>query len=364
VILHAGEDRGSVLLFSIVAGAWTLQSFLSLALGVARRTEYRRVLGYGIAATAALAFFLALVTGWMSGPVAGSVRNLATGFQVVTLVLWYLGVSLLAKRRDALGKRERRAPEVLTVTLSVLTWMWLASEGAHLAVEIARPGEDPGSVLLFSIVACAWTIQSFVGLALGILQKRTYRRAIGYGVAATAMLAFFLAQGAGWSTGAMAGLPIRNLAAEFQVMTLVLWLLGATLLARHRGALGASETKAPEVLTVAFNLMLMTWTAQQSSLFARVFDTVEARRAAAVITSGAWVLQALALFLVGWRRRSAFLRWLGLGLFGITLAKVALFDLAFVDVFWRFLIAIGFGVVLLGISYVYQRSRLGQAAGS
>jgi uncharacterized membrane protein len=74
------------------------------------------------------------------------------------------------------------------------------------------------------------------------------------------------------------------------------------------------------------------------------------------------VLQAATLFVVGWRARSPFLRWLGLGLFGVTLAKVALFDLAFVDVFWRFLVAIGFGAVLLAISYVYQRSRLGGRA--
>jgi uncharacterized membrane protein len=135
-----------------------------------------------------------------------------------------------------------------------------------------------------------------------------------------------------------------------------------TLLARARERLLPPERRAPEVLTCAFNLLLMCWTAQQASLYARIFGTVEARRFAAVATSGAWVLQAATLFVVGWRARSPFLRWLGLGLFGVTLAKVALFDLAFVDVFWRFLVAIGFGAVLLAISYVYQRSRLGGRA--
>jgi uncharacterized membrane protein len=177
------------------------------------------------------------------------------------------------------------------------------------------------------------------------------------------MVAFFLGQFVGWWLDPVASAPIRTVAAEIQVGTLLLWLLGTTLIANGRRVLGEEERRAPEVLTVVLNLMLVTWTAQQSSLFARVIGTADARRTAAVLTSGAWVLQALTLFLVGWRTRSAFLRWLGLGLFGVTLVKVALFDLAFVDVFWRFLVAIGFGVVLLAISYVYQRSRLGRDPG-
>ena len=41
-------------------------------------------------------------------------------------------------------------------------------------------------------------------------------------------------------------------------------------------------------------------------------------------------------------------------LVGITLIKFALVDLRTVDVFWRFVTAIGVGVVLLAISYAYQ----------
>ncbi len=75
----------------------------------------------------------------------------------------------------------------------------------------------------------------------------------------------------------------------------------------------------------------------------------------AFLSSALWTLQAAGLVAAGWRRRSAYLRWLGLGLLGLTVAKFALADLAEVDVFWRFVSAVLVGVVLLAVSYFYQR---------
>lgn len=63
----------------------------------------------------------------------------------------------------------------------------------------------------------------------------------------------------------------------------------------------------------------------------------------------------MTLLVVGWMRRSAFLRWSGLGLTGITVLKFLVADLQTVDVFWRFLTAIVVGAALLGISDAYQR---------
>ena len=80
---------------------------------------------------------------------------------------------------------------------------------------------------------------------------------------------------------------------------------------------------------------------------------------AAPFTSAGWLLQALVLLVLGWTRRSAFLRWAGLALTGITVLKFLVADLQTVDVFWRFLTAIVVGAALLGISYAYQRRARG-----
>jgi uncharacterized membrane protein len=42
-------------------------------------------------------------------------------------------------------------------------------------------------------------------------------------------------------------------------------------------------------------------------------------------------------------------------LVGITIVKFVVADLQRVDIFWRFVIALGVGAVLLVVSFVYQR---------
>jgi len=82
----------------------------------------------------------------------------------------------------------------------------------------------------------------------------------------------------------------------------------------------------------------------------------ELRALAGTLTSAGWLLEAIAAFVLGWFRRSAFLRWTGLVLIGVTVIKFVLVDLASADPFWRFLTAIGAGVAMLVLSYVYQRA--------
>jgi len=83
----------------------------------------------------------------------------------------------------------------------------------------------------------------------------------------------------------------------------------------------------------------------------------------AVFASAAYTIQAGVLLALGWRSGSAFLRWLGLGLFGLTVLKFLVVDLQNADVFWRFLTAIAVGAVLLVVSYLYQRRARERARG-
>jgi len=119
-------------------------------------------------------------------------------------------------------------------------------------------------------------------------------------------------------------------------------------------------------------LMLMLWGAQESNHLARALEgggvrwrqltgpervAIESKvtMVRAFTTSALWTLQAMALVAAGWRRKSSFLRWLGLALVGLTVAKFVFADLAEVDLFWRFTSAMMVGVVLMGVSFFYQR---------
>ncbi|MEK7560579.1 MAG: DUF2339 domain-containing protein [Patescibacteria group bacterium] len=68
-----------------------------------------------------------------------------------------------------------------------------------------------------------------------------------------------------------------------------------------------------------------------------------------------WALYATALITIGILRTARNLRWAALGLFGITIFKVFLIDLANLQTLYRIISFIGLGVVLLLASYLYFR---------
>ena len=68
-----------------------------------------------------------------------------------------------------------------------------------------------------------------------------------------------------------------------------------------------------------------------------------------------WTLYATALILFGMVRRSPLLRWQALALFAIVAAKVFLFDLSSLSRFYRIISFFVLGVLLLAVSFLYQR---------
>lgn len=71
--------------------------------------------------------------------------------------------------------------------------------------------------------------------------------------------------------------------------------------------------------------------------------------------STAWIIYAILLFAIGLWRKFPILRWIAIGLFGVSIFKIFLYDLAFLDTLYRIFLFIGLGVILLLISYIYQR---------
>jgi uncharacterized membrane protein len=74
--------------------------------------------------------------------------------------------------------------------------------------------------------------------------------------------------------------------------------------------------------------------------------------------SAIWLLYGVALMAFGFWRKSSFIRWQALILIALTTAKVFLNDISQLGGSYRILSFVVLGVVLLGISYVYQRDWL------
>jgi uncharacterized membrane protein len=131
----------------------------------------------------------------------------------------------------------------------------------------------------------------------------------------------------------------------------------------------ATERETPflYVAVVALNLLaLMSFTMEASDYFDRQMIssgdylgyTHQLSLARGFTYSSIWLVYGAALMMVGFWKRSAFVRWQSLILIAFTIAKVFLYDFSQLGGSYRILSFIALGAVLLGISFIYQRDWL------
>lgn len=71
--------------------------------------------------------------------------------------------------------------------------------------------------------------------------------------------------------------------------------------------------------------------------------------------SGTWLFFSIVLMVVGLWKRHRNVRLVAIGLFGITILKIFIYDLSFLETLYRIFSFMGLGVILLGVSYLYQK---------
>jgi uncharacterized membrane protein len=369
--------------------AWCVEGTLLVWLGLRARGEWLRRCGYAVSALGTL-WVLATVYSpgaWQRDqlPIVypAAIRDLVCILTVLS------GAWLLARGRAHLSAAERRIPEIWAAAGNLMLLAWTGREAAHLALalegeggrwahprDLAAPrGDQRLNALTASLMGLLWMAQSAVLMGVGRRPGRGFLRTCGYAAGALAALVAFVGLNLpdGWSNDL---LPILHPTGLLTLGTVALIAAMAAGIARRRERLGANERRMPETLTVAASLLMLGWTALEADHLARTISGIPGVWAphaagdgranvervgvlAASFTSAGWLVQALTLLALGWTRRSAFLRWTGLGLTGITVLKFVVVDLQTVDVFWRFLTAIVVGAALLGISYAYQRRTRG-----
>jgi uncharacterized membrane protein len=127
----------------------------------------------------------------------------------------------------------------------------------------------------------------------------------------------------------------------------------------HADAVRGGEPAAFGVLAVAAHALTVWSLTEEIGVWYLLQPssglTADTRHAQGLTVSLFWTLYATALLGVGVKAPSALLRWLGLALFGVTTLKVFLYDLADLAGFYRILSAIALGVMLLIVSFFYQR---------
>lgn len=346
--------------------AWAAEGVVLVYFGLRARSPWLRVMGYAVETVAALSF----LSGLFSTEAMERIRTPLASFtglrDLATAIVLLTGGRLLSRTRELLTRRERRVPEIWLGVGNLFLALWIGREAGHLAsnwVSGGVAGYSPTArfALSAALTGFGWMVQSAVLLALSRRGESRFLRWLGHaaGVFACWTVLFSLFERGTWREG---GWPVLHPSGLFTLVAILLATAATAYLRANRSILTGAERRAPEAWAATASVLWMAWTAREAGNLARalVADPEAYARVAtfsAAFTSGAWLVQSVALMALGWFRGSAFLRWSGLALLAITVAKFLFYDLRTVDLFWRFLTAAIVGAALLAISYAYQRKR-------
>jgi uncharacterized membrane protein len=370
VLLAASIERG--LLPGYLALAWCAEGAALVWLGLSRGGGWLRLLGYAVLSLSALRLLASLAFPEGHGGLLGApaLRDLLT-------IAAFLALShVIGRSRDRLTPEERHLPGFSVVASNLLLMIWIAREAERLRHVLPGVAGPYAGEVSWLITAAAWLLQAAILIRLADRLAAPVLRHAGYLVSAAATFTLFV--GMAWSDPrAGRGSPFLNTPSVILLLAAALLTAIAEMLWRQRGKLSPAERSMPQVAAAVANLALLPWWARESGHLARALSgppdgtglgsaygaSAAARTLAAVFTSAGWTLQAIVLFTLGWVRESAFLRWSGLCLFGLTVLKFLVVDLDRVDAFWRFVSAIGIGAALLVVSFLYQRRARGATGG-
>ncbi|HEX5216353.1 MAG TPA: DUF2339 domain-containing protein [Vicinamibacterales bacterium] len=215
---------------------------------------------------------------------------------------------------------------------------------------VAIPMRMDGRWLTF-----AWAVEAAVLLVTGFRAHVGQMRVLGY-------LLYFLVVAriiAQWpdATRFLLNPRAATIAATIASMAAVLWTARA-----HRDQWKDGESLLLGLMSVTMNVLALVGLTAEVSLYFRPMDYVyDYADRSAILAEGLtisllWTLYATALLVAGVRFRLAGLRWQGLALFGIATLKVFLGDLAELSGFYRIASSVALGIVLLIVSFLYQRT--------
>jgi uncharacterized membrane protein len=260
---------------------------------------------------------------------------------------------------------------------------WLSSAGAaalfvwatvsvndifSFAQSLRPPG--PEHDLMFRrlmAIACTWTIYSIPFTWAGLTAKRSTLIVAGL-VALLFAVTLVTIRGAAFHPMEIYRPGINSRVAAFLVVLCAMAVHSALIdsyrtvrewLPDVRSYLGlAAGVAFFSLLTGETRDLFEKMLANQPHAGAPGFDAVEILRLQnlqQLAISGAWLAYSAALLAVGIYKKSKGLRFFSIGLFGLTILKIFIYDLSFLETLYRIFSFIGLGLILLAVSYAYQR---------
>src|SRR5579871_77590 len=396
-LVSSGENHEAILFFYVL--------LLDVALlWIARYRPWRRLLWLNFVGTIVLSW------GWAFDYYRDDARGITVLFAAI-LALVFASIPLVTP----FGKSSRGSGPSITLTLlpllnavvffvemfmmhldhkATLTWYALGLAAVYLGISNAFsrrfPHQDTSFVNLLHVaiavafitiavplklgahwVTIGWLIESAVLLWVAARTKTAF---LGY-LAATALgLGIFRLLLFDYFRGPYGYGNIESetlfLNMRFLTYLVAIAVLGAIIRFGPRYASSDQRTFISIAQVILNLLVLIAFTLEASSYFDRQrysamqqhpsrsydFGGLEIEREFSY--SAIYLVYGAILMFVGFRQRSAFVRWQALILIGFTIVKVFIYDVSQLDKGYRILSLVALGAVLLGISFIYQRDWL------
>jgi len=250
-------------------------------------------------------------------------------------VLALAAVHLMAER--ALPHKENRASRLTRILYAGLALMFVT-----LAIPISLDGEW---------ITIAWAAEGVLLIWSGLRIQSGALRSAGFVI--------FLIVGIRLVAVPIEAAPVFLLNARFLTLTFcAAAFLAAYLFARRSPAeIPEMEARLYYALAIGANFcFLLALSIDIWDLCGRMPSLgIDRDLAQELALSVLWLIYALALMVPGVLRKSATLRWQGLVLLGVTIFKVFFLDLSFLTRFYRIVSFFILGLVLLLVSFFYQR---------
>lgn len=200
---------------------------------------------------------------------------------------------------------------------------------------------------LEELTTLAWAVEGLLLILAGWRAKHYGLRLLAYAILCLAGLRALL-----WDSHAV-DLPWRFLG--FAAITLACY-AASSYAKRPKEAPAGGEQVISALLGVLGTLLLTVLLLVEIAAGDGLFSAL-ARSSRQVVLSIAWALESVTLIVVGILRGSRTLRFLGLGLFGVTILKVLLIDLGGMPFLSRTIVTMGVGLLALLLSFVYVKNK-------
>jgi len=338
---------------------WGAEGALAIAIGLRARLRHLRYSGLALFPVAALAL-IGSADAWRFVPISGFVPLANVRALTFLALALTAGVASFDYQDDDVKERRWAAP--------ALHYLWTATLFGLITVEIIDYGRlvqlaqgSQGATYTASMALFAsWAL--FGALLVWISRSQAIPA-----IAHAGLSSFFLAVLGASTTGAEF-FPPRDfvLLANYRFVSLVIVAATSYLIGKF---ISEDAEWKPVARMLVFGsaavVLFVLVTGETRDFFQRKIaigfrpgdTTIDLQSRKQLALSGVWLAYSMAAMSLGIWRRSRGLRLIAITLFGVTVLKVFLYDLSFLAQLYRIFSFIGLGLILLAVSYLYQRYR-------